>query len=57
MIGEKTMKDLKKRILAQTYASFEDLVEQDLELFFDEVRKLKKQLTQTSDKKSGVKKE
>lgn len=44
MIGEKTMKDLKRRILAQIDFEVIDLVEQDLDLFFEDVRKLKRKL-------------
>ena len=42
MIGEKTMKDLKRRILNQLDVEDDNykFVEQDLDLFFDEVRKL-----------------
>ena len=42
MIGEKTMKDLKKRLLAQVPEDMEEVVEQDLDMFFDEIRKLKR---------------
>ncbi len=42
MIGEKTMKDLKKRIVAQVDEDeMVKLIEQDLNIFFDEVRLLK----------------
>ena len=47
MIGEKTMKDLKGRILAQVDDDEAvEFVEQDLDIFFDEVRKLKAKVIQ-----------
>lgn len=53
MIGEKTMKDMKKRILAQVYSSAEEHVERDLNIFFDEIRKLKEKITFLQRKESS----
>jgi len=43
MIGEKTMKDLRERILIQTINEAKEFVERDLNIFFNKVRKLKKE--------------